>query len=153
MKRYWLIKTEPSTYSLDDLRKSPKQITAWEGVRNYQARNFLRDEMKKGDMAFFYHSSCAVPAIMAIVEIIKDGYADETAFNPESPYFDPSSKMEAPRWYKVDVKLIRALLKPITLSQLRANPELNDLLLLRKGNRLSVLPVSEKHWNIILNLE
>lgn len=147
---YWLMKSEPDTFSIDDLARMPKQIAIWDGVRNYQARNMLRNEMQKGDLAFFYHSSCAEPAIVGIIEIAREGYPDPSAFNPESPYYDPKTSPEKPRWYAVDVKLIKKLKHPITLKELRQNPKLKNLILLRKGNRLSVMRINEKEWQIIL---
>lgn len=149
-KRYWLMKSEPDTYSLSDLMQEKNQVTAWEGVRNYQARNFLKSEMQIGDEAFFYHSSCATPGIVGIVEIVRAGYPDPSAFDPNSPYFDPKSQQEKPRWYRVDVKFKKQLPHPITLAQMKQNPQLNGFILTRPGNRLSVIPVTEKQWQIIL---
>ena len=149
---YWLIKTEPTEFSIDDLEKRPDQIEHWDGVRNYQARNMLRDEMKIGDVAFFYHSNCAEPGIVGTVKIVKEGYPDHTAFDPENKHFDPKSDKENPRWYMVDVKLDKKFDRTITLSEMRLHPELDSLILLRKGNRLSVMPVDEKHFQAILNL-
>ena len=152
---HWLMKSEPGTFSIDDLAARPKKTTAWDGVRNYQARNMLRDSMKKGDAAFFYHSSCAVPGIAGIVSIVKGGYPDETAFDPRHAHYDAESTPSEPRWYVVDVKLIRKLSRVITLDELRehAGVELADLLLLKRGNRLSVTPVTKKSWDFILSLE
>lgn len=152
---HWLLKSEPATFSIDDLAGRPKKTTAWDGVRNYQARNMLRDSMKKGDTAFFYHSSCAVPGIAGIVSIVQGGYPDETAFDPRHAHYDVESKPEEPRWYVVDVKLIRKLSRVITLDELRehAGVELADLLVLKRGNRLSVTPVTKKSWDFILSLE
>ena len=149
---YWLIKTEPTEFSIDDLEKRPDQIEHWDGVRNYQARNMLRDEMKVGDTAFFYHSNCAEPGIVGTVKIVKEGYPDHTAFDPENKHFDPKSNQDNPRWYMVDVKLDKKFSRAITLSEMRLHPELDSLILLRKGNRLSVMPVDEKHFQAILNL-
>lgn len=150
---YWLLKSEPDTFGIEHLEKSTNQMTAWEGVRNYQARNMLRDEIHKGDRAFFYHSSCKEPGIAGIVEVIKDGYPDDTAFDPASPYYDAKSTPENPRWYRVDVKLIKKLDPIIPLYLLRQNPVLKSMTLLRKGNRLSVLPISEKEWQAILKMQ
>ena len=152
---HWLMKSEPDTFSIDDLAARPKKTTAWDGVRNHQARNMLRDSMKKGDAAFFYHSSCAVPGIAGIVSIEKAGYPDETAFDPRHAHYDAESKPAEPRWYVVDVKLIRKLSRIITLDELRkhAAVELADLLVLKRGNRLSVTPVTKKSWDFILSLE
>jgi predicted RNA-binding protein with PUA-like domain len=152
---YWLLKSEPATFSIDDLAARPKKTTAWDGVRNYQARNMLRDSIKKGDAAFFYHSSCAIPGIAGIVSIVKGGYPDVTAFDPEHAHYDAESSPEQPRWYVVDVKLERKFAKIITLDELRkhAGSELADLLVLKRGNRLSVTPVTKKDWDFILSLE
>ncbi|MDX1561404.1 MAG: EVE domain-containing protein [Gammaproteobacteria bacterium] len=152
---YWLLKSEPGTFSIDDLAASPKKTTAWDGVRNYQARNFIRDGMKKGDLAFFYHSSCPVPGIVGIVEIASAAYPDETAFDPEEKYYDPKSERDNPRWFAVDVKLKRKLKKQIDLGKLKqyAGDRLSDMKLLQRGNRLSVMPVSKKHWQFINSLE
>lgn len=151
---HWLLKTEPSVFGIDDLERSPNRTTSWEGVRNYQARNMLRDDMRKGDLAFFYHSSCAEPGIVAIAQIIRAGYPDASAWNPRSPYYDAKSLENKPLWYTVDVRLKQRLKQPIPLTQLRehADDELAELWLLRKGNRLSVMPVSEQHWRFILSL-
>lgn len=152
---HWLLKTEPSTFGVDDLARAPRRTTAWDGVRNFQARNMLRDQMKRGDTAFLYHSSCEVPGITGIVEIVKEGYPDATAFDRKDHHFDPESKRNAPRWYVVDVKLQRRLARVITLEELRAHAskELRGMILLRPGNRLSVMPVTAAHWKFILSLE
>lgn len=151
---YWLLKSEPSAFSIADLETAPNQTTSWEGVRNYQARNFLRDGLQWGDQAFFYHSNTAAPAIVGIVEVMRAGYPDETAFDPASPYHDPASTPANPRWYRVDVRLIRILQQPITLTTLkRHSTALGSFALLRRGNRLSVLPVSAAQWAFILALE
>jgi predicted RNA-binding protein with PUA-like domain len=152
---HWLLKSEPETFSIDALAACPRKTTAWEGVRNYQARNMLRDSMKKGDQAFFYHSNCPTPGIAGIVSVVKEAYPDASAFAPESDYFDAASKPDAPRWYVVDVKLIRKFKRIITLDTLRAHSSarLADLVILRRGNRLSVTPVSRKDWEFILTLE
>lgn len=151
--RYWLMKSEPDTFGIDDLMQRPRQTEHWDGVRNYQARNMLRDEMKKGDHAFFYHSSCDEPAIVGIVEIVRASYPDFTAFDPESPHFDPKSTTDSPRWYMVDVRFRRKLRRPITLAELKQQPALVGLPLLRRGNRLSILPISAEEWKYILSLE
>jgi predicted RNA-binding protein with PUA-like domain len=152
---YWLFKSEPETFSIDDLAAAPKQTSAWDGVRNFQARNMLRDSIKQGDEAFFYHSSCAVPGIAGIVSIVKEGYPDLTAFDPKHHHYDPDSKRDAPRWFMVDVKLKRKLARVITLEELRAHAgkRLSEFVLLRRGNRLSVMPVAKKDWDFILTLE
>lgn len=152
---YWLIKSEPGEFSIDDLAACPKQTTFWDGVRNYQARNFMRDQMKIGDLAFFYHSSCAEPGIVGIVEIESEAYPDETAFDPKDKHYDAKSERANPRWYGVDVRMQRALKEPLTLGKLRqfAGDSLSDLQLLKRGNRLSVMPISKKNWQFILDLE
>lgn len=149
---YWLLKSEPSAFSIEDLEKLPKQVSSWEGVRNFQARNMLRNEMNKDDLAFFYHSSCAVPGIVGIVKIITSGYPDTTAFDPNSPYYDPKSTEQNPRWYRVDVKLVKKFNRIISLAELRENKQLQDMILLRKGSRLSVMPITAKQWEIICEL-
>ena len=152
---HWLLKSEPDSFSIDDLGRAAKQTTSWDGVRNFQARNMLRDSMKKGDLAFFYHSSCAVPGIAGIVSVVKEGYPDETAFDAKHHHFDPDSKRDAPRWFVVDVKLVRKFPRIITLDELRQHAEkrLKDFVLLRRGNRLSVMPVAKKDWEFVLSLE
>jgi predicted RNA-binding protein with PUA-like domain len=153
--RYWLIKSEPGAFSIDDLKRSPKGATCWDGVRNYQARNFMRDDMKRGDLAFFYHSNCAEPGITGIVTVAKEAYPDTTAFDPRDKHYDPKSDPDRPRWYMVDVRFKRKLERTITLQELKPHAEeaLKGLLLLRRGNRLSVMPVQEQHWDFILDLE
>lgn len=150
---YWLMKTEPDCFGLAHLKKRPKQTAHWDGVRNFQARNILRDDMKKGDCAFFYHSSCAEPGIVAIVEIVRAGYPDFTAWDPQGEHFDPKSTPDKPIWYMVDVKLARELKRPITLRELKQYPQLEDMRLLARGNRLSVMPVQAAHWKFILRCE
>jgi len=151
---HWLLKTEPSTFGIEHLAAAPRQTTGWDGVRNYQARNFIRD-MKKGDEAFLYHSSCAVPAIVAIVTVVKAAYPDQTAFDRKDDHYDPDSDPASPRWYSMDIKLKRRLKREITLEELKrhARDELSGMILLRAGNRLSVTPVDEQHWRFILSLE
>jgi predicted RNA-binding protein with PUA-like domain len=152
---YWLMKTEPSTFSVEDLAAAPRHTTGWDGVRNYQARNMLRDVIAKGDQAFLYYSSCAVPGIVAIMQIVREGYPDPTAFDRKHHYYDPGSDPQHPRWYMVDVQLKRRLARTITLEELRAHAgkELKGMVLLRPGNRLSVTPVQAAHWKFILALE
>jgi len=152
MRRYWLFKSEPDTFSIDDLARSPNQTTPWDGVRNFQARNMLRDDMKPSDQGFFYHSSCAQPGIVGIVSITAAGYPDRSAQDPQSPYFDPKSRTDNPIWYSVDVKLIRKFDVPLTLTALRNAESLADLVILRKGNRLSITPVTPTQWSHILEL-
>jgi predicted RNA-binding protein with PUA-like domain len=152
---HWLLKSEPDSFSIDDLGKAPKQTTMWDGVRNFQARNMLRDSMKKGDLAFFYHSSCDVPGIAGIVSVVREGYPDVSAFDPKNHHYDADSKKDAPRWYTVDLKLVRKLERVITLDELRkyADKKLREFVLLRRGNRLSVMPVAKKDWDFVLGLE
>jgi len=152
---HWLLKSEPDSFSIDDLGTAAKQTTVWDGVRNFQARNMLRDSMKKGDLAFFYHSSCDVPGIAGIVRIVQEGHPDVTAFDPKHHHYDADSKQDAPRWFAVDLKLVRKLKRVITLDELRkhADKKLKDFVLLRRGNRLSVMPVSEKDWDFVIGLE
>lgn len=149
---YWLLKSEPTAYSIDDLRNEKNNITSWDGVRNYQARNFMRDEMKKGDQAFFYHSSCKEPGIVGIVSVVREAYPDLSALDPEDDHYDPKSTMENPRWMMVDVKLLKKFDNIISLKQLKENPLLKNLLILRKGNRLSITPVDKKDWDVIISL-
>jgi predicted RNA-binding protein with PUA-like domain len=153
--RYWLMKTEPSTFGVDDLAAAPRRTTTWDGVRNFQARNMLRDEMSRGDEAFLYHSSCAEPGIVAVMQIVREGYPDATAFDRKDHHFDADSDPAAPRWFTVDVRLKRRLARVITLPELRkhAAKELQGMVLLRAGNRLSVTPVEPAHWKFILSLE
>ena len=152
---HWLLKSEPHSFNIDTLSKASRQTTAWDGVRNFQARNMLRDSIKKGDTAFFYHSSCDVPGIAGIVSIVKDGYPDKTAFDRRHHHYDAASKADSPRWFVVDVKLVRKFERVIALDELRrhAQKALKDLVLLRRGNRLSIMPVTQKDWDFILTLE
>ena len=150
---YWLMKTEPEVYSIDDLMKEKNQTEHWDGVRNYQARNMMRDQMQKGDKVFFYHSNCKEPGIVGVAKIVKTGYPDYTAFDPASKYFDPKSSPDNPRWFMVDVRFERKLKRTITLEELKQHQGLTDMALVRKGNRLSVMPVTERQWELILSLE
>jgi len=150
---YWLMKSEPDTFSFDDLKAMPKKTEHWDGVRNYQARNMMRDEMKKGDLVFFYHSNCKVPGIVGIMEVVREGYPDFTAFDPEGKYYDPKSDPDNPRWFMVDVKYKRKLKRVIPLEEIKGLKKLEGMALVRKGNRLSVMPVEKNHWNAILSLE
>ena len=151
MRRHWLMKSEPDEFSIDDLVAAPNKATPWFGVRNYQARNFMRDDMQVGDLAFFYHSSCAEPGIAGIVEVSKAAYPDETQFDPKSEYYDAKSTRDAPRWLHVDVRLVRKT-KLVTLPVLRETPGLEDMVTLRRGNRLSITPVTASEWKIIERL-
>ena len=150
---YWLMKSEPDVYGIDHLMVASRKTDTWDGVRNYQVRNMMRDDMKKGDLAFFYHSNCKEPGIAGIMKIVREGYPDHTAFDPKEKYFDPKSDPANPRWYMVDVRFVRKLKRIITLTELKSHPELEDLPLIRRGNRLSVMPLSKQHWDFILSLE
>lgn len=153
--QHWLLKTEPSSFGVEDLARAPRHTTAWDGVRNFQARNMIRDDMKRGDKAFLYHSSCDVPGIVAVMQITKQAYPDATAFERRHPHYDADSDRAKPRWFMVDVRLARKLSRVITLDELRAHAfkELRGLVLLRPGNRLSVMPVDASHWQFICTLE
>ena len=146
------MKSEPSVFGIDNLAACPKQTTHWDGVRNYQARNMMRDQMKPGDLAFFYHSNCKEPGIVGVMEVVREGYPDFTAFDPDSQYFDPKSSPDKPRWFMVDVKLAGKFDRTISLSELKSYPELEGFKLLQRGNRLSVMPVEAQHWDFISNL-
>lgn len=149
--RYWLLKSEPSSFSIDDLAAAPGRRTCWDGVRNYQARNYLR-EMKEGDLALFYHSNADPPAVVGIVEVVREAYPDPTAFDPEDHHYDPKSRPERPVWFMVDVKLVRKFPRPLPLDELRRQAGLRRMELLRKGSRLSVQPVTAEEWDVILKL-
>ena len=150
---YWLMKSEPSVFGIDDLAAWPKKTEPWDGVRNYQARNMMRDTMRRGDLAFFYHSNCEPPGIVGIMEVVREGYPDPTQFDPESKYHDPKSDPDDPRWYLVDVRLKKRFRAMVTLAELREHAgELGEFALLRKGNRLSVMPVETATWQRILEL-
>ncbi|MBS3963133.1 MAG: EVE domain-containing protein [Methylomonas sp.] len=150
---YWLMKSEPDAFSIDDLAQRPDQTEHWDGVRNYQARNMMRDAMTPGDQVFFYHSNCAVPGIVGIAEVAREAYPDFTAFDPDSQYFDAKSNVAQPTWFMVDVRFVRKLTRTLTLQELKAKPELADLALVRRGNRLSIMPVSAGQWAFVLSLE
>jgi predicted RNA-binding protein with PUA-like domain len=149
--RCWLMKSEPDEFSIDDLARAKQQTTPWFGVRSYQARNFMRDDMQLGDRALFYHSSCPEPGVAGIVEVSRLAYPDASQFDSKSPYYDPKSTREAPRWLNVDVKLVRKT-RLIRLSELRETPGLEDMMTLRRGNRLSITPVTPAQWRIIEKL-
>jgi len=149
----WLMKSEPDEFGIDDLKACPKKTEPWDGVRNYQARNMMRDEMRKGDRIFFYHSNCAEPGIVGIAKVAREGYPDPTAFDPEDKHYDAKSDPDNPRWFLVDVKYVRKTKRTISLQELKLHPELEELALVRRGNRLSVMPVSDEHWDFILSLE
>ncbi len=152
MANYWLMKSEPSCFSIDDLYNKPKQTAPWDGVRNYQARNFMQKSMQIGDLAFFYHSNCNPPGIVGIAEIISTAYPDYTAFDPTSEHPDPKSTPSNPRWFMVDVRFKNKFPHIISLESLRHYPELEDMPLLRRGNRLSITPVSKDQWDFINEL-
>lgn len=150
-KRYWLLKSEPEAFSIKALAQAPDQMTCWDGVRNYQARNFMR-EMKPGERAFYYHSNAVPPCIVGIVEIAKAAYPDHTQFDPQDSHYDPKSKMDSPTWDMVDVKLVEIFARPLALDELRESAALEGMELLRRGSRLSVQPVSPEHWKVIVKL-
>lgn len=150
---YWLMKSEPDTFGIDDLFNRPGQTEHWDGVRNYQARNMMRDDMKNGDQVFFYHSNCDEPGIVGIMQVVREAYPDFTAFDPDDKHFDPKSNPDKPTWYMVDVKFVRKLSRNISLRELKLKTELTDLALLRRGNRLSIMPVNAEQWAFILGLE
>ena len=150
---YWLMKSEPSVFSIDDLKAMPDRTEHWDGVRNYQARNMMRDQMKVGDRAFFYHSNCKVPGIVGLMEVVREGYPDHTAFDSDSTHFDAKSDPDKPRWFMVDIKYLRHTKRVIPLAELKAQAALENMPLVRKGNRLSIMPVSETEWHYVLSLE
>jgi predicted RNA-binding protein with PUA-like domain len=149
--RYWLFKTEPSCFSLDDLRRRPRMTEHWDGVRNYQARNFLRDEVKVGDRVFIYHSNIPEPAVVGIAEVVREGYPDWTALDPEGEHFDPKASSASPIWYMVDVRYVEALRRPVALEAIKGNPLLADMPLVRRS-RLSIQPVMPDEWRVILSM-
>jgi predicted RNA-binding protein with PUA-like domain len=150
---YWLMKSEPDVFGINDLYNKSNQTEHWDGVRNYQARNMMRDAMKIGDQVFFYHSNCDEPGIVGIMEVVKEGYPDFTAFDPDDNHFDPKSDPANPRWMMVDVKFVKTLSRTISLKELKARPELIEMAAVRPGNRLSIMPVSAIEWSFILGLE
>ena len=149
----WLMKSEPSEFSIDDLKACPKQTDMWDGVRNYQARNMLRDSIKKGDLVFFYHSNCDKTGIVGVMQVVKEAYPDPTAFDPNDPHFDPKSDPDDPRWFVVDLKFKRKFKRVITLRELKEHKEIESMRLVQRGNRLSVMPVDDAHWDFIEALE
>jgi predicted RNA-binding protein with PUA-like domain len=151
MKNHWLMKSEPAEVSVDDALAAPDATVPWTGVRNYQARNFMRDQMRVDDGVLFYHSSCAEPGIVGIARVASTAYPDPTQFDRKSPYYDPASQPEPPRWLLVDVQVLRKT-RTLGLAELRATPGLEDLLVLRKGNRLSITPVQARHWTAIVKM-
>ncbi len=151
-KKYWLFKSEPNAFSIDDLDKSRGKRTYWDGVRNYQARNFLRDEIRKGDGVLFYHSNADPLAIVGYCEVVKEGYPDHTQFDPDNKHFDPTTLQKEPRWYMVDIKLVEKFKHSVTLKETKENAKLKDMRLIQRGNRLSVMPITKKEWDEILKL-
>ena len=151
---YWLIKSEPDAFSIDDLKNCPNRTDHWDGIRNYQARNFIRDDMRKGDLVLFYHSSCPQPGVVGICEIVSEAYPDHTAFDPASKYYDAGSDPEKPRWMMVDVRYKRKTKRLISLEEIKQHAdELEGFPLIRRGTRLSIMPVDMAHWDLILTLE
>jgi predicted RNA-binding protein with PUA-like domain len=150
--KYWLMKSEPQVFSINDLEKSNNQTTFWDGVRNYQARNFIRDEMKVGDKLIFYHSNSEPPAAVGICEIVKEAYPDFTAFDSDNTHFDPKSKIDSPTWFMVDVKLIKKFSNTVSLELMRNNKKLVNMQLLKRGNRLSVMPITKSEFDEIVKL-
>ncbi len=152
--RHWLMKSEPEAFSIDDLKKRPKRTEPWDGVRNYQARNFMRDQMQVGDPAFFYHSNCAVPGIYGLMEVATAAYPDPSQFDPKHFHYDATAKLEEPRWFLVEMRYVRHLKRPLSLDELRQHEaKLTGCQLLMRGNRLSVMPIRAEHWHTILSLE
>ena len=149
---YWLMKSEPDVFGIEDLKRCPEQTEPWDGVRNYQARNMMRDDMKVGDQVFFYHSNCDIPGIVGIAEVVKEGYPDHTARDPDCKYYDPKATEDNPRWFMVDIKFVKQFDQTISLKQLKEMQEIADMPLVRKGNRLSVMPVEKQHWDAIVSL-
>lgn len=151
-RQYWLFKSEPSAFGIEHLAKAPSQTAPWDGVRNYQARNYLRDQVKVGDYVLFYHSREEPLGVFGTMEVVKAGYPDSTAFNPKSKYYDPASKPDQPRWYMVDVKLIRKFDEPVTREQLAEDSVTSGMLVMKKGMRLSIQPVTQAEWDAVLKL-
>ena len=145
------MKSEPDVYSIDDLQRDGREM--WDSIRNYQARNMMRDDMRIGDEVFFYHSNCKEPAVVGIMKVASEPYPDPVQFDESSKYFDPKSSKDEPRWILVDVEFVRKLDKPVTLAEIKAHPGFDDMILTRRGNRLSIMPVSREHWDLILTLE
>ncbi len=150
--RYWLMKSEPDVYSIDDLAAEPDQTAYWEGIRNYQARNFIRDDMAVNDLAFFYHSRCDVPGIVGTMRIVREAYPDHTAFDASETYFDPKSDPDNPRWFMVDIKFERKFSHIVSLADLKREPALSQMKVVQRGNRLSITPVSPDEWAFILSM-
>ena len=151
-KKYWLVKQEPTSYSIDDLADEKDKTTHWDGVRNYQARNFMRDDMKKGDRVIFYHSNAEPPAAVGVCEVVKEGYPDFTAFDPDSKKFDPKSDKDEPTWFMVDLKFIKKFKREVPLSEIKENKKLKDMKLVQRGNRLSVMPIKKEEFDEIVKM-
>lgn len=151
-KQYWIVKSEPESFSIDDLAKAKNKTTYWDGVRNYQARNFMRDGMKLGDQVLFYHSNCEPTAVVGVCEVAKEAYPDFTAFDPEDPHYDPKSKKDSPAWMMVDLKFVEKFKHPVTLDEIKNNPKLKDMRLVQRGNRLSVFPVEKNEFEEIIKM-
>lgn len=151
-QKYWLMKSEPDVFSLEDLKKESDSTTHWDGVRNYQARNFMRDEMKIGDLVLYYHSNCDEPGVVGIAEVVREGYPDHTAWESGSKYFDPKSAPENPRWIMVDIKWQKAFKRTVTLHEMKSTPELSDMRVVQRGQRLSVQPVEKKHFDKVVEM-
>lgn len=149
---YWLVKSEPDVFSFDDLKKCKNQTTFWDGVRNYQARNYLRDSMKKRDFVLFYHSNAEPLAVMGVCEVVKEGYPDHTQFDPDDKHFDPKADPAAPTWFMVDVKFKTEFKIPVTLDDIKSNPKLKSMKLIQRGNRLSVMPVEKTEFDEIVKM-
>lgn len=150
--KYWLVKSEPESFSIDDLAMSKNKTTYWDGVRNYQARNFIRDEMKKGDKVLYYHSNAEPNAVVGICEVVKEAYPDFTAFDPKDKHYDPKSKKENPSWFMVDIKLVKKFKRDVTLAEIKVSKKLAKMRLIQRGNRLSVMPVAKEEFEIIEKL-
>ncbi len=149
---YWLMKSEPEVFGIDDLKARPNKTEPWDGVRNYQARNMMRDDMKKGDLVFFYHSNCKPPGIAGTMTVVQESYPDHTALDPDCKYYDPKASEENPRWFMVDIKFKKKFKQFISLDELKQIPALNTMKILQKGNRLSITPVTKKEWDTVLKL-
>lgn len=150
--KFWLMKSEPDECSIDDVLRAPGRITPWSGVRNYQARNFMRDEMRPGDVVLYYHSSIAEPAVVGIAKVASQPYPDPTQFDPADEYYDPKATPEEPRWHLVDFEPVEALARPVTLAEMKQDPQLEGMRLLQRGNRLSVMPIEPEHFARIVEL-
>lgn len=148
---YWLFKSEPDEYSIDDLAAEPGRVGRWDGIRNYQARNFLRDQVAAGDAVFFYHSACKVPAIVGTAEVVRAAYPDPAQFDPQSKYFDPRASADKPRWFCVDIHWLSQFARPVPLAEIKQNPALSEMVLVRQG-RLSIQPVTADEWKTVLAL-